>query len=177
MCPIAARSAFENTGANAVNVGAQNEPVVADVKLSNDRLPSGGKCRCAIVLNIKDGWHINQNPPQPAYLIATKVTLKSKLGAKLVDVSYPNGHKFVKSGEPLIVYGGQSTVFGIVDAPMDTEGQTEELEWEIHYQASTDEACLPPKSLKITREINVAPQGEPVNSINENIFKSANPAK
>ncbi len=72
----------------------KTEILAAEAHLSVDRLPAGSSCRIAMVLDIKEGWHINQNPPDPDYQMPTTFTMKTKHGSKLLNVKYPKGHKF-----------------------------------------------------------------------------------
>jgi hypothetical protein len=151
--------------------------LTAEAHLNVDRLPAGSTCRIAMILNIQDGWHINQNPAQPDSMIATRFTLKpTKQGTKLVDVKYPKGHKITAAGfdEPVIVYDGQVVLFGTLDIPESAAGKIEEFELLIRYQACSESRCEPPKTLTLTGKLEVAPVGEKVKVINDKLF---NPPK
>lgn len=140
--------------------------------LSTDKLPAGATCQFIVLLNIKEGWHINANPPQPDYLKPTKVTFKSKLGATLSDIKYPAGHGFKFAGEDndAMVYEGEVAIRGTLTIPEKAAGQVDEMEILINYQACNESGCQPPKSIKLTGKLVAAKKGEAVKSINARLF-------
>jgi uncharacterized protein YyaL (SSP411 family) len=154
------------------------EILTAEAHLNVDRLPAGASCRIALVLNIKEGWHINQNPPANDFQMPTVFTMKTKLGSKLLNVKYPKGHKFDFPGfdEPLMVYEGQIVLFGTIEVPQEAAGQHEELELNVKYQACSSDRCEPPRTLKLTGKVEVAAVGEPVKTINDKLFNPPKPA-
>ncbi len=156
----------------------QTEVLTVEAHLNVDRLPAGSTCRIALVLNINDGWHINQNPAQPDDLVPTQFTMKTKLGSKLVDVKYPKGYKLTISGfdEPLMVYEKQTIVFGTIEVPADAGGKNEKFELQVKYQACNDKNCVLPKTLKLDGSVKVAPAGEAVKTINDKLFNPPKPS-
>jgi uncharacterized protein len=150
----------------------KDELIAARAYLSVDRLPAGDQCRIVMVLDVKDGWHINTNPARPDFLVPTKLTMKSKHGTKLAKLQYPVGRKLDVPGfdEPLHVYDKQVAIHGLVEVPAEAGGQMEELELIVQYQACNDAKCLSPKTVKLQGRLAVASQGEPVKPINEAIF-------
>jgi hypothetical protein len=153
------------------------EILTAEAHLNVDRLPAGASCRIAIVLNIKEGWHINQNPPANDFQMPTSFTMKTKLGSKLLNVKYPKGHKFDFPGfdEPLMVYEGQIVLFGTIEVPEEAAGKHEEFELNIKYQACSSDRCEPPRTLKLSGKVEVADVGEPVKAINDKLFNPPKP--
>ena len=147
----------------------KNEILTAEAHLSVDRLPAGGQCRIAMLIDVKEGWHINQNP---SHLTPTKFTMKTKLGTNLTDVVYPKGRKLSLPGQdlPLMIYDGKVILFGTLTVPDDAAGKTEEFELQLKYQACNDEHCGLPKTLKMTGKVEVAPADEMVKSINDKLF-------
>ena len=130
-----------------------------------------------MVLDVQEGWHINQNPAQPDFLMPTKFTMKTKLGSQLTDVKYPKGHKLTLAGadDPLMVYEGQVILFGTLEVPADAAGKIEEFELQIRYQACSKERCEQPKTLKLSGQVEVAPVGEKVKTINDKLFNPPKP--
>jgi hypothetical protein len=153
----------------------KNEILTAEAHLSVDRLPAGGQCRIAMLIDIKEGWHINQNP---SHLTPTKFTMKTILGTNLSDVVYPKGRKLSLPGQdmPLMIYDGKVILFGTLTVPEDAAGKTEEFELQLKYQACNDEHCGLPKTLKLTGKVEVAPADETVKTINDKLFNPP-PAK
>jgi hypothetical protein len=148
--------------------------VKAKVFLSLDKLPAGGKCDFAVVLEVEDGWHINANPPSPETMIPTKVTVLSKHRAKQLETKYPKGADLTieEFPEPVSVYEGNVIIRGELQAASDAAGKTEELEFQIKYQACNEKTCLPPKTLKLAGQIPVVKPGTPVKQINQKYFSS-----
>ena len=149
------------------------EQVKAKVFLSSDKLPAGGTCRFAVLLDVREGWHINANPPRPDNMIATTVTVKSKHKTTQLDTEYPEGEEFELEELPdaLAVYEGEVLIRGTIEAAANTAGKTEELEFQIRYQACNDKNCLPPKTLKLAGKIEIVKPGTPVKQINRKYFE------
>lgn len=156
---------------------AKPELVTSEVFLSVDRLPPNAASKVLVQIKIADKWHINANPAQPDFLIATRVTLKSKLGTKLAQIRYPAGEKLDVSGSdvPYLVYTGSVNLLGVLEVPDSAAGKREELTVEIKYQACNDDQCLPPKTLTFKVPLDVAAKGETVKAINGKLFSP--PAK
>ncbi len=151
----------------------KKEPLVKGrAYLSADKLPAGGTCQFIVLLNVKEGWHINANPPSLEYLRPTSVTFKSKQEVELSDVKYPKGHGFKFAGEDkeVLVYEGEIAIRGKLTIPEKAGGQTDEMEITIKYQACNDVGCDPPKEIKLTGKLAVAKKGEAVKSINSRLF-------
>ena len=150
----------------------KDELVQGRAYLSTDKLPAGGTCQFIVLLDVKDGWHINANPPSSENLIPTKVSFKSKLEAKLSAPTYPKGHGFKFAGEEMevMVYEGEVAIRGTLTVPEKAGGQTDEMEITINYQACNDTGCRPPKTIKLTGKLAVAKRGESVKQINARLF-------
>ena len=152
--------------------------LTAEAHLSVDRLPAGSTCRIAMILNIQDGWHINQNPAQPDFVTPTRFTMKTKQGSKLVEVKYPKGHKITSAGfdDPVMVYDGQTVLFGTLEIPESAAGKTEEFELQVRYQACNESRCESPKTLTLSGKVEIAPAGEKVKAINDKLFNPPKPS-
>ena len=150
----------------------KDELVRARAYLSTDRLPAGGTCQIVVLLDVKEGWHINANPPSPDFLKPTKLSFKSKSGVTLAEPTYPKGHGFKMEGEETdaMVYEGEVAVFGTLTVPKTSGGLTDEMEITVNYQACNEKGCLPPKSIKLTGKLAVAKPGETVKPINAKLF-------
>ena len=150
----------------------KDELVRARAYLSTDRLPAGGTCRIVVLLDVKEGWHINANPPSPDFLKPTKLSFKSKSGVTLADPVYPKGHGFKMEGEDMdaMVYEGEVAIYGTLTVPKSSGGVTDEMEITVNYQACNEKGCQPPKSIKLTGKLAVAKPGESVKPINSKLF-------
>jgi uncharacterized protein YyaL (SSP411 family) len=169
-----------NPGADllmAAGLGQLNQKkklVKGNAYLSVDKLPAGKKCQVAIVLTIEDGWHINQNPASPDFLVPTTFSIKSSQNLKLSNIKYPAGHKFTVAGfdEPLLVYEKQAIIRGILEVPASAAGKEEELELKVKYQACNDQTCIRPTTLSLKGKFKVAAPGEAVRQVNQKWFKT-----
>lgn len=156
----------------------KHDKLSAAAYLSLDKVPAGGECHVAVVLNIKDGWHINANPAQPKYLIPTELTARLPADFSLADVKYPAGHEFAQQGsdEPLLVYEGRVVLYGKLKAPASAAGKTAAAEITVRYQACNDQMCLRPMKLLLKGAFAVAAQGEKPQAINQSLFKPKRPS-
>jgi hypothetical protein len=160
-------------GASAKDKEKQrDELVTAKAYLSTDKLPAGRTCKVVVLLDIREGWHINQNPAEPEFVVPTKFSLKSKLRSSLSNVAYPPGEPFTVSGmkEPQMVYQNQVAIHGVITVPKEAAGKTEEMELIVKYQACNDRECRAPTELKLGGKVPVAGPGETVKEINQNLF-------
>ncbi|MBX3438379.1 MAG: thioredoxin domain-containing protein [Planctomycetaceae bacterium] len=146
--------------------------VSAKAYLSVDKLPPGGRAEVAVVLSIKEGWHINANPARPEGQIATEMQLKSAQRTTLSRVAYPRGHDFRMAAinEPLSVYEGDIVLKGVLEAPRSAAGQGEELQLSVRYQACDDRRCLRPTDAVLTFKVPVAANPADVKAINRPLF-------
>lgn len=148
------------------------EYVKAKVFLSLDKLPAGGKVKFVVVLDVLKGWHINANPPSPDNMIPTKVTVVAKQKSKQLETTYPEGSELTVQDieEAVSVYEGQVEIRGEIQVAADAAGKTEELEFQVKYQACNEKNCLPPKTLKLANKIDVVKAGASVNQVNPKYF-------
>ena len=91
-------------------------------------------------LDIRDGWHINSNPPSLGSLIPTRIEGKAR------GVIYPVGEKFLFefADQEISVYTGRVRIRGEVSDDREV--------LEVTYQACDERRCLPP----VTRELRVS---------------------
>ena len=150
----------------------KEEKVAARAYLSVDKLPSGGTCKIVLLVDVKDGWHINANPAKPDFLKPTVFSMKSKHGTETTVSRYPAGKKLSIEDidEPLHVYDKRIAIYGTVKVPKDAAGKTEEMELLLRYQACNNRQCLRPTTLTLQGRLPIARPGEPVKQINQNLF-------
>ena len=154
-----------------------NELVRARAYFSVDRLPAGGTCEVIVLLQVKPGWHVNANPAKPDFLIPTTFSMKSKNKTKLSNVRYPKGHSLTIPGfdEPLVVYEKVVAIRGTIEVPRNIGTSVEQLELQVKYQACNDERCLRPTQVTMNGKVQVARPGQPVNRINDKLFRKPRP--
>lgn len=107
----------------------------------------GKEFQIAVVLKIRDGYHINARKTTLEYLIPTDLKVELPVGYKASEVSYPNGtlKSFAFSqSEKLNVYTGTVTLRLKVTAPNDAKLGAQHIPLKLRYQACSESVCLPP---------------------------------
>jgi Disulphide bond corrector protein DsbC len=105
-----------------------------------------------IPLTVKEGYHVNSNKPSEEYLIPLKLTWTALGALEGGTVTYPKPmlEKYEFSETPLSVYtGGFDLVANFkvaANAPAGPGAATGKL----RYQACSNRACYPPKTVDIT---------------------------
>ncbi|MGE3315042.1 MAG: protein-disulfide reductase DsbD domain-containing protein, partial [Planctomycetaceae bacterium] len=93
-------------------------------------------------------------------------------GSTLGQIVYPKGQPLHVEGmdKPIMVYEKQVAIRGTLTVPKDAAGKTEEFELVVHYQACNDKECKAPTKVKLNGKVLVAVPGEPIKSVNKNVF-------
>lgn len=155
----------------------KDERIRAQAYLSVDKIPAGSTCQVIVVVNVEKGWHINANPPSPAFVIPVKLNYKSKNNVELIDVKYPPGKPFDLDGAavPILVYDGEVQLRGTVQIPAEAGGLTEDMEINVTYQACHERGCLPPKTIKLIGKLPIAQHGDLIKPVNGKLFNRRTP--
>src|SRR6476469_3634705 len=96
LCCLAFSAAAEEKKSDVALAAGEQAPkdhLRAQVFLPVDRLPAGGTCRFAVVLEVENGWHINANPAAFEFVRPTVVAVQAKHGTKAEKVEYPKGRE------------------------------------------------------------------------------------
>lgn len=136
---LAAVAAFgQFRGFSAVSI----EPVPAAA------LMPGAPLEVPVAVRIRKGYHINADRPLEDYLIPTKLSWRA---APLVaaSIDYPPAERIRPSfsEKPLAVYSSRIVIRTRFAAPAAETGLSE-LKGKLRFQACTDKACLPPKTIE-----------------------------
>ena len=108
----------------------------------------------AVGFRITDGLHINSHQPKDAFLIPTSISFTPTSGVKVVDTSYPEGKDVtlpVAPDQRLNVYSGDITLL----VKLSAEAGSHQMEGVLHYQACDNNACMPPRTLKVVIDVTV----------------------
>lgn len=148
LAALSATSAQTPSGRDVVSPAAYSslEPVAR-----------GANFQLAVVLKIRNGFHVNAREASEDYLIPTELRVEAPAGFKAGVVSYPKGelHTFTFSKKPLNVY--QDTVIlrvpvtSLANAPLGAQ----HIPLKLRYQACSQEICLPPVTLSVDAAVNV----------------------
>jgi thiol:disulfide interchange protein DsbD len=136
---------------------AQPSQLVA-VHASPLRLAPGERGTVTVNLHIASGWHVNSNPPNPDYLIPTRIDVTATSGLRPGTPQYPTAHQtqvgFDES--PLSVYDGAVAIKLPLVASADVEAGRHTLKGTVHFQACDNEQCLAPASVPFTLQVEIA---------------------
>lgn len=157
-----------------VKTKKETDPLVkVSAYLEKDKLPAGGTCEVYLVVEVKKGWHINANPPEPDFLVPTEFKLSSGQKIALKNVRYPKPKDFMLEGfdEAIKVYEGKVGIRGTLVIPKEAGGKTDKLKMAVRFQACDDRRCLTPTSAEVVGAMKIAKKGEAVKKINEKFFK------
>ena len=105
-----------------------------------------------VQVKIKDGWHINANPPGQENLIPTTISVPDDFYISISDVKYPKGKsiKFEFSPDYLFVYEG-TTTFTLKIKPKENIAlnKNNQVLLKLNYQACNETECLLPQTSNI----------------------------
>jgi hypothetical protein len=143
-------------------VPAAKDIVKPSAFASLEPVARGKAMEIAVVMKIRDGYHVNARETTFDYLIPTDLkAAELPAGFKAGTVTYPKGtlHKFnFTKDKPLNVY--TDTV--VLRLPMTVEASAplgeQHLGLKLHYQACSTDVCLPPVTLPVDAVIHVSAQ-------------------
>jgi hypothetical protein len=165
--------------ANAVAQTPSGRDVVKpEIYSSLDPVGRGSAFQIAVVMKIRPEFHVNAREKSEEYLIATDLKADLPAGFSSGDVIYPKGklQKFMFSKTPLNVYEGTVTLRMPVTALANAPLGAQKIPLKLRYQACSREICLPPVTLNLEAQLNVAGSASEARSAHENIFRTS-PAK
>jgi Disulphide bond corrector protein DsbC len=148
---------------NQSAAGASNEPPriastdVVEATPEELTLAKGESGYANVRLQIKNGYHINANPPTFPYLKATELELTPANGITVDFVSYPDAltKKFSFADEPLKVYEGETIVKAMLKAGPSTPSGRHNLSAKLRVQACDDTVCYPPGTMDLSVPVAV----------------------
>ena len=141
---------------------------------SFDPVARGGAFQIAVVLKIREGFHINAREKSAEYLIATDLRSEAPAGFKTGDVTYPKGelHTFSFSKKPLNVYEGKVILLMDVTALPNVPPGAQHIPLKLRYQACSSEVCLPPATLDVDAAVMIASVATAARPAHPELFQS-----
>ena len=121
----------------------------------------GKQMEIAVVMKIRDGYHVNARETTFDYLIPTNLKAETPVGFKAGEVKYPKGtlHKFnFTKDKPLNVYTDTVVLRLPVTVAADAPLGEQHIAMKLHYQACSTDVCLPPVTLPVDAVIHVSAQ-------------------
>jgi len=115
-------------------------------------VPAGKPDKLVLHFRVAPGLHINSHSPKENFLIPTTFSIPEDSGVRLESADYPAGGEFVESFDPhekLSVYTGEFAIDArVIASPGDHLVQAK-----LHYQACTNNTCLPPKTMTVAIDV------------------------
>ncbi|HTA58888.1 MAG TPA: protein-disulfide reductase DsbD domain-containing protein [Candidatus Baltobacteraceae bacterium] len=149
--------------------------VAPEAFASHDPVARGMSFQVAVVLKIRNGFHVNAREVTEDYLIPTDLRAEVPAGFKLGPVSYPKGtlqtFTFSKN-KKLNVYSGNVTILlpltVLASAPLGPQ----HIPMKLRYQACSTEICLPPVTKEVGASFNLVANSSAAKPANSEIFSS-----
>ena len=153
--------------ASGAQIPNAKDVVASKAYTSFDPVAAGKEFQVAVVLKIRDGYHINARKTTLEYLIPTDLKLELPAGYKASDVAYPDGtlksFAFSKD-EKLNVYTGTVTLHLKVTAPADAAPGAQQIPMKLRYQACSESVCLPPVRQDVAAAFTIAATAKPAHA-------------
>jgi len=148
------------------------ELVEVTTALNQDGVRPGDLVSAAVILDIKEGWHINAHEPTLDYLIGTTLEPVRHPNITVTEYQYPTPTKLALAfaGEELAVYEGRTTIFVKLRVAEGLTPGRYTLMNTLRIQACNDQMCLPPSTLAVPITVAVVPSGRTTASINKELF-------
>jgi len=126
---------------------------------SFDPAARGKQMEIAVVMKIKEGFHVNARETTFDYLIPTDLKAEPPVGFKLGAVKYPKGalqkFNFAKD-QALNVYSDTVILLLPVTVEANAPLGEQSIPLKLRYQACNNEVCLPPVTLPVDAVIHVS---------------------
>ena len=135
------------------------EVVSPSAYVSLEPVARGNNFQIAVVLKIRNGFHINARKPSAEYLIPTDLRAILPAGFKSAgEVAYPQGelHTFTFTKTPLNVYQDKIVLRVPLTAQPDAPLGAQKIPLKLRYQACSQEVCLPPVTLDVDAPVTIA---------------------
>jgi thioredoxin:protein disulfide reductase len=149
------------------------EVVSPEAFVSFDPVARGKSFQVAVVMKIRPGFHVNAREVTADYLIPTDLHVEPPAGLKMGEIVYPKGtlQTFTFSkGKQLNVYTNSVIIrmpmTALPNAPMGEQ----RVPLKLHYQACSDEICLPPTTLSLYASINITDKPDAARAVHSDIF-------
>jgi DsbC/DsbD-like thiol-disulfide interchange protein len=133
-------------------LAAQNSGYLSVGELQKVAAKRGAAVQARIPLAVQPGYHVNSNTPSDEYLIPLKLTWKSTGALEAGAVTYPKPslEKYEFSEKPLSVFTGKFDVTANFKVKADAPAGPGAAVGQLRYQACSERACFPPKTVDVT---------------------------
>jgi hypothetical protein len=147
--------------------------VAPEAFASHDPVARGMSFQVAVVLKIRNGFHVNARRVTEDYLIPTDLRAEVPAGFKLGTVTYPKGtlqtFTFSKN-KKLNVYSGNVTILLPLTVLPTAPLGAQHIPMKLRYQACSTEICLPPVTKEVDATLNIVANPSTAKPANSEIF-------
>lgn len=158
LCVLVAACAKAPTNTTDNEPPQINSVDVVKVMPQEATLAPGDSGDALVRLQIKDGYHVNANPPSQSYLKATEIELKPADGISVEFITYPDPlmrNFSFSEGTPLKVYAGETNLKVRLKADKSAKAGKHNLSATLRVQACDDKVCYAPGAMDLTVPVNV----------------------
>lgn len=151
----------------------QAEPVKVTAAASVASTPPGSSFDVAVVLELREGYHINSHRPSMEELVATSVTWIAGKDLSSGDTVYPQGieRKFAFADKALSIYEGRVVLRTPVKVSLMAAPGQQTLGGNVKYQACSTSQCFPPKTVEVKVTFRIGAPGSAVVKANPEVFR------
>lgn len=155
-------------------VPSPREVVTSAAYVSSEPAARNVPFELAVVFKIRPGFHVNAREKSEDYLIATDLRAEIPAGFKAGPVKYPQGelHTFTFSKKPLNVYQDTVTLRMPLTALSKAPTGAQQIPLKLRYQACSTEICLPPVTVDLQAQVNIAASRSAARRAHTEIFQT-----
>ena len=130
---------------------------VVEAEAQSVEIPSGGSAEANIKVTIKNGYHVNANPPTYPYLKATELEIPPAEGVSVGFITYPKAlsKQFPFAEKPLAIYEGETELKVNLKADKSAKPGQRSIPTRLRIQACDDQVCYPPGTLALAIPANI----------------------
>ncbi len=131
---------------------------VVDVKVKVPKVVSSNKITEAeIILQIKNGWHINANKPLDENLSPTVISFKNNPNIQIKKIIYPEPviTKLQFSQSQMALYEGEASLKIQFMVKKDFKAKALKVDGEVQYQPCNNQTCLFPTSKNFSISLKI----------------------
>lgn len=147
--------------------------VAPEAFVSFDPVARGKSFQLAVVMKIRPGFHVNAREVSADYLIPTDLRAEVPAGFKVGEIIYPKGSlqtfNFSKDKQ-LNVYTNSVVIRVPMTALPNVPVGAQRVPLKLHYQACSNEICLPPVTLSLEASINITDKPDAARPAHPDIF-------
>jgi hypothetical protein len=116
----------------------------------------GGAVEAKLAVSVQQGYHVNSNTPNEAYLIPLRLTWSAgPLETTAVNFPKPSMETYEFSKKPLSVFTGEFEIVSKFKVAQNAKPGPALVSGKLRYQACNDKACFPPKTVDVQLPVSV----------------------